>query len=329
MPPVTPVAEPARVASPASFNEAPGVRAMSDAAADQERMRAGASDSASDAARPFSSMPSAGSARRQALVDLLCFDSSLPARLRRAPTYSKILEAAPDRRAWVRTDEARPGGDREDRDRTDVLRVLSFAEPCDLPRARSMIDEAFGDAFQLDLPLCVITGTLKPTHDDVEVLRAIVEAGGPLGPTNKNLQGALKLVQETLDSGYLASGETVTSLLRQVEQSAASLWSYLSGQIQRILIEGRRFKRRTILGETRLRAELTTLGGETIPTYIPDGVAGKLPMLQAFPVLLVAELRQREDGIETHAEALVALALARVVRQLGPAGQVGGAPGRG
>ncbi|MFO0588381.1 MAG: DUF2169 domain-containing protein [Polyangiaceae bacterium] len=253
--------------------------------------------------------------RRHAFVDLLAHDAALAPRLRRTPAFSKLLAAHAERPPWVRPDEPYADKPREDRDRADVLRVLSFTAPCDLVRTRELVEEAFDDAEQLELPLVVIAGTLKPTHDDVAVLRATVHAGQPLSLTNKPLQTALKVIEEAIDGGGSPSGEATAALLRQAEQAAGQLWGYLQSQVTRAVLEERHFKRRTVLGEVRIRAELAMPSGESIPAYIPATVATKLPMLSAFPAVVLADLRPREDAQESHAEALLVWALGRVVRQ--------------
>jgi hypothetical protein len=253
--------------------------------------------------------------KRQALVDLLGFDPALPARLRRLPAFttSKILDGAADRSAPARADDARS---REDRDRADVLRVLSFAEPIALPRARGLVEEAFADPNQLDLPIAVIAGALAPAHDELEVLRATLAVASPLASANKDLKAALKRVEEALGSGFAPGAEMVITLLREVEEAAGTMGGHVRGSVQRIAVDGRRYKLRTVLGEARIRAELTTRGGESLPVYIPEAVATRLPMLPSFPVVLVAELRPREDAQEAHPEALVAFAVGRVIRPL-------------
>ncbi len=198
-----------------------------------------------------------------------------------------------------------------------MLRVLSFSAPCDLLRTRELIEEAFDDPDQLDLPLVVIAGTLKPTHDDLAVLRATVHAGQPLSLPNKPLQAALKVLEEAIEGGVAPPGEATSALMRQAEQAAGPLWSYLFSQVQRTVLEERQFKRRTVLGEARIRADFATPNGESVPAYIPATVASKLPMLLAFPAVVLAELRPREDAQESHAEALLVWALGRVVRQAG------------
>lgn len=277
------------------------------------------SDTSLLAVRPAADVAD-GPLRRQALVDLLGFDASLPARLRRTATFAKILGPALERPASPRPEELRAERARDDRgrdDRADVLRVLSFAEPCDLPRARALVEEAFADVAQLELPIAIVSGALAPSHDDVEVLRALKAVGAPLASGSEALRAALKRVDEVLGWGYPPSAEVVSALLHEAEEAAGSMGSKLRGHVQRIALDGRCYKRRTVVGEARIRAELTTRGGESLPVYIPDSVAAKLPMLPSFPVVVVAELRPREDAEETHAEALIALALGRVVRQVG------------
>lgn len=256
-------------------------------------------------------------ARRHALVDLLAHDAALPARLRRSTAFVKLLAASTERPPWVRPDEPHAEKPREERDRADVIRVLSFTEPSDLVRTREIVDEAFDDPEQLDVPMVVLAGTLKPTHDDLAVLRATVTAGQPLSLTNKPLQAALKVLEEAIDGGVTPPGEATAALLRQAEQAAGPLWSYLFSQVTRTVLEERHFKRRTVLGDARIRADFTTPNGETVPAYVPAAAATRLPMLPSFPAVVIAELRPREDAQETHGEALLVLALGRIVKKAG------------
>ena len=53
---------------------------------------------------------------------------------------------------------------------------------------------------------------------------------------------------------------------------------------------------------------------ESVPIYLPELTAERLPMLSAFPVVAAVELRPREDSSEPSPDALLALAVARVVR---------------
>ena len=293
------------------------LRSVSDAAADADGRAGKPQERKGEPERRSAAKDAAGEPRRHAFVDLLAHDPALPARLRRTPAFSKLLASQNERPAWVRPDEPIDERSREDRGRLDVLRVLSFGAPCDLPRVRELLDDAFEDATQLELPLVVVAGQLKPSHDDLALLRATVRAGQPLSLTNKPLQAALKVLEEAAEGGVAPSGEATQALLRQAEQAAGTMWTYLNTQVQRMILEERQFKRRTVLGEQRIRAELSTPSGESVPAYVPAAVAPSLPMLASFPVVVLGELRPREDAQETHAEAFLVWAVGRVVRQVG------------
>ncbi len=321
---VTPAAEPPRGTETRPSREGAArpsaggwmsLRAASDAAAEKAGGAVKGEDRKTERDRFGSPLDTGSAQRRFALVDLLAHDAALPQRLRRAPAFAKVLAAAADRPAWVRPEEPHEERQQADRDRLDVLRVLSFTAPSDLPRVREIVEETFDDATALELPLVVVSGQLKPTHDEIALLRATVQAGQPLSSTNKQLQAALTVLQEAIDGGVAPPGEATAALLRQAEQAAGSLWSYLFAQVQRSVLEERQFKRRTVLGEARIRADLTTPSGETVPAYVPAAVASKLPMLPSFQVVVLGELRPREDAQETHAEAFLVWALGRVVRQ--------------
>ncbi len=81
-----------------------------------------------------------------------------------------------------------------------------------------------------------------------------------------------------------------------------------------MLLEGRKYKRRTLLGAARVRADLF-VGREAAVflIYVLDSVASSLPLLPAYPVTALCEVRPREDLAETQNEALFAVALGRVL----------------
>jgi hypothetical protein len=288
-----------------------------DGAADPSSWVGKASEHRTEGERDRLFFVEASEPRRHALVDLLAHDAALAARMRRTPALASLLAASAERASWPQPGDPDGGRPAEERDRLDVLRALSFGAPCDLPRVRDLIDEAFDDPAQLELPLAIVAGTLRPTHDDLAILRATVRAGQPLSLTNKPLQAALKVLQEAVDASVAPPGEATAALLRQVETAAGPLWSYLFAHAHRTVVEERHFKRRTVLGEPRLRADLTTPSGETIPAYLPAAAASRLPMLPSFPAVVIAELRPREDAQEPSAEALLVWALGRVMRQAG------------
>lgn len=92
---------------------------------------------------------------------------------------------------------------------------------------------------------------------------------------------------------------------------------FLVNYVERILVESRHYERRMILGALRVRADLVFAGGETIPLYLLDDAAKSLPLLPAFPVMTGCEIRPREDLMEQQTEALLCVALGRVLHSRG------------
>jgi hypothetical protein len=314
--------EPSKRAEPkaASFDAVfKGVRAASDAAAVREQGAEAAKSNGSLSTAKGLQPGSADAPRRQAMVDLLAFDAALPERMRREPAVLKLLGALPTRQAWRRTDEATDDeSQRSERGRLDVLRLLSFAAPLELARLRDAMNQAFDDPGQLELPLFVVAGELRPTFDDLEALKLAIQVAQPLAGASKALAQALKLATDSVSSSWPPTGEAASTLLRQLEQASATVPQlparYLASQVERALVEQRRYRRRIVLGEPRLRAELAFSRSESVPIYLPELTAERLPMLSAFPVVAAVELRPREDSSEASPDALLALAVARTVR---------------
>jgi hypothetical protein len=82
---------------------------------------------------------------------------------------------------------------------------------------------------------------------------------------------------------------------------------------ERMLLEQRRYQKRTVLGKPWIRAIFVPAGSEeSIPAYLPEALAAELPMFQRFQARLVAELHLQLDQFESHPNALKVAALARV-----------------
>jgi len=81
-----------------------------------------------------------------------------------------------------------------------------------------------------------------------------------------------------------------------------------------MLLEGRRYQRKTLLGQKRIRALFTLPGGGApIPTYLPDALAEKLPLFRRFRAKAVVELRPQEELSERVAQSSIAFAPGRHV----------------
>ena len=80
------------------------------------------------------------------------------------------------------------------------------------------------------------------------------------------------------------------------------------------------YKRRfqTVFGAPAIRTLLISPGSSSaLPIYLPESLGRQLPMCPRFKARLIAEAHPRQDQHETHAAALRAVALARVLPPLG------------
>jgi hypothetical protein len=285
-----------------------GVKAASDAAAGRENGREGGS--------PFGARDGAKSAvRRLGVIDLLSFDPKIAARLRTLKRYAPIF-AQPARPSALQGVDA-PRADAPDRERADVLRVLSFGTPVSASEVRNALADSLDDPFDLDPPFVLVAGELRALFDEVETLRAAVAIARPVAGGDKKLLATLAIAEESLASPIPPRFDTALGLSRQIEQASTALSlppRYVASEVERVLLEGRKYKRRTLLGAPRVRAELL-IGreGASFPFYVLDSVAASLPLLPSCGVTALCEVRPREDVAETQNEALFAVALGRVL----------------
>ncbi len=287
-------------------------KAASDAAADRDRASA---RRAVDDDRPEST------AVRRVLVDLLSVAPDVPRRIRRTKWMAALLSDFVLPRPFRRPDEPEPerDKDREERGRFEVLRVLSCGQPLDSSTLGSALDRALEDPNDLEIPLFLVAGELRPTFDEVETLKAAVRVATPLSTSDKRLAATVAVANEAVSASNSPALETVNALYKQLEGALRELNlpnRYLSENVDRVLLESRAYRKRTVLGEPRIRAELTLGPSAVWPTYLPEGVGTHLPMLPSFGVVALVEVRPREDAAESHAEALVVAALGRVVRSV-------------
>ena len=282
-----------------------------------------ASDQAADRERPRRALEEESRAEsgavRRALVDLLSFSPEVPRRIRRTKWMTALLSDFSPPRPFRRPDEPEPDRekDREERGRFEVLRVLSCGQPLDTSQLNMAVDRALEDANDLEMPLFLVAGELKPTYDEVEMLKAAVRVAQPLSNNDKRFAATIAVATEAANASAPPSNETAAAMSRQIEAALRELSlppRYLAENVERILLEGRAYKKRTVLGEQRIRCDLSLGGSPAWPTYLPEATGAHLPMLTSFSVVALVEVRPREDASEVHTDALVVTALGRVVR---------------
>jgi hypothetical protein len=287
-------------------------RAASDAAAGDARRGQALSDRGRDRAH-------ADPVGRRALVDLISFSPDLPRRLRRSRRHAEILSDFHPPRPPRRADQSEVDAetDRQERGRLEVLRVLSCDTPIDATEFHALSEASLDDANDLEMPIALVEGMLKVTFDELETLRVAASIAKPLAISDKRLQAALAVANDAVASTTPPTPEALVTMYRQIEVGTRELSlppRYLVELVERSLLEKRCFKRRTLVGAPRIRAELTIGQSAPVPIYLPDAAASHLPLLPTFLIVGLVELRPREDAQEQHAESLLALALGRVVR---------------
>lgn len=287
------------------------VQGASDAAAHDEKARDVRSGPQH---REAPSRNSTTSVRRLAVVDLLTFEPKIAPRLRSMKRLTSLWAAIPKTKSPLSPDE--PQRLPPDPDREIVLRVLSCAEgqvPADIRRA---LGESLDDLSDLDPPLVLCAGELVPKFDDLDALRVSVAVASSVAGTDKRMLSTIAVAQEALSATLPPAPETLRNLAKQIETASGTLNvppRFLANHVERILVENRNYKRRMILGALRVRADLVFAGGDVFPLYLLDDAAKSLPLLPSFPVTAVCEVRPREDMAEAQTEALLCMALGRVL----------------
>lgn len=257
------------------------------------------------------------------ILDLLWFDSTAPKAVRDSLTWQEILEEIQIRPSEVDYDDDPAPIPQPVKDRNDIFGILAEASAQGPHQLDELVVKATSPKGRFEPPLAVVAGELSPVFEEAEVLKAIFEAVAPFLQTDKRLKDAVDAALEAQKSPFVErSGPASAALGTRVReafavQSAKSLPpGYLESQIERILVESRRYQRRAVLGEPRILTRL--LQGDAtqpVPIYLPEALATKLPLFARFPARLFVEVHLQQDQYEPHPYALRALALARVSRR--------------
>jgi hypothetical protein len=265
--------------------------------------------------------PAPRASSRSEYVDLLWFEKDAPKRVRAEGSWLAALrdEPAADG-AWMTGDEAFEPK-QEANDRRDVLRALSRVPALDGDGVLAQMAAAIDDDGVLARPLVVVRGEIAVSFDPIETLKATIAVASPLAGADKKLKDLITAAGEALGSEWrctAAIAEGMTARLAEAfAQANRSLPAgYLDANVERILLEQRRYDKRTILGAPRLRAAIvpaSAAASAAIPAYLPEHLEKELPMFRRFQVAVVAEAHGQQDQFETHAAALLVLALGRVL----------------
>lgn len=288
------------------------VKASSDAAAAADKAKEKAAEKATS---PRAATTTEGPVRL-AIVHLIAFDPKVAARLRVLRRFAPAL-TAPAKAKLQSVDEPRRELPDRDRDRADILRVLCYGRPDGISHVRDALADSLEEGNDLDAPLVLVAGDLRPTFDEVEALKAAVSVGQSIAGNDKRMLAAVALGQEATASSVGPRPDAAIGLARQIASAAMSLSlpaDYVPTQVERVLLEGRKYKRRALRGGQKIRADLAlSPGGDVLPAYLEDAVAAALPLLPSCSVIALCEVRLREDAAESQNEALFPVAIGRVL----------------
>jgi hypothetical protein len=340
---------PSFAASPAPFVAAPGVPAPSfatpapvpapapvDAGLSIGQMAAQQPSVNEAAPRPAPTVsPSASTQTAQSraigraprdIVDLLWFDPESAPRVRTVPAWKALLEELTPKEAPAKDDfdfDDEPPAKKaspEISEKREIQVVIARAEAVDADGMNDAISAAVADDGWFDPPLVLMSGELSFPFDEIESLKAILTAAAPLAPNDKKLKDTIDAANEAMKTPVLQSSTSAAeSLSTRVKEAFAQAnrtlpANYLDTQTERMLLEQRHYQKRTIFGEPRLRALLTPAGSTVpIPVYLPEALGKQLPLFQRFRARVLVDVHMQQDQYETHACALKAVAVGRVL----------------
>jgi hypothetical protein len=251
------------------------------------------------------------------VVELLWLDAPSVPRIRSHGAWKKLLADVTLRDEGAEGREKR----KEVRDRREALLVLRRAEPLgaaglDAELAASMADGTFSPA------LVLAEGVLELVFDEREALKATMALVAPFAAGDKKLKELCDTTGELLRSPWFEKGTagldgSVTALREAFARSARGLPpGHLEGHTERLLLEQRRYQKRTLLGQEWIRASFVPAGGPeggALPAYLPESLARELPLFVRFRARLIAELRVQLDQYEASPSALRVVALGRLI----------------
>jgi len=252
------------------------------------------------------------------VVEMLWFDEEADKRLRhRWPKLCDQLDFAPrDAQHDLLGNDARKA-----RSHHLHFGVMTEAACEDQPGMRRALREAISEKGRFTPPVVLLRGTLRFPFEAIEILRATAATVKPVAGDDKKLKAALEQVDELLATPLLSgSSETVTNFVAHLRKlykdSRRSLSvAYLDEAVERMLLEQRKYQKRTLFGGTWIRSMLMLDSRDKgIPTYLPEALDNNLPMMVSFSARIIAEAHVKQDQYESHAYALRVVTLGRVIK---------------
>jgi hypothetical protein len=257
------------------------------------------------------------------VLHLIWYQPDSVARICKVPVWRTIITEMEGHPADDDLDDPAPNKDPiEIEDTRDIFEILVRASSQDVDQLGDELQSAVRPGGKFVPSLLLLAGELVFPFEERETLKATVATVAPMVGTDEVLKTAIKDARDFLASpDQICPGTVIegyTTRIREAYQRArrSIAFDQLEVQIERVLLEGRCYQKRQVLGMNTIRALLGTGTGSSsvrpAPVYLPEDLAKKLPLFQKFRTRVIVELYMQEDQYEQHPAALKALALGRI-----------------
>lgn len=286
---------------------------------------AGLVSASNAAADPRAGSATAGPAPRWVegdVLHLLWFNPEVAPRVRRRPEWKKLLDKMEQGPFDPDVDEPDMEAEPADmEDRREVYEVIARGTPAGTDAVdRSLLEAVRADG-RFAPQLLLLLGELRFDFDELETLKATISAAMPFTSNDEELKKNVDAATAFLSTpGLVAAPDVATGMTQKIRDAFAIgnrpvAATYLDDQTERALLERRAYQKRSVFGAPHLRSVFFFQGSSSgIPTYLPESLGKKLPLFRRLRVRLLAEAHFQADQYESHAAALKAAAVARIVR---------------
>lgn len=255
-------------------------------------------------------------------IELIGFEAEGVSRMRKHASWKKLLGDVYGKAKLKEEDE---GGERakDAKDSRDVALILRRGEVMNGDGVLGQMWEGMEGVGYLS-PLVLLNGELEMVFDEMEVLKATMVAVSPFASGDKKLKEVVDMVREVMGTVGIerARGvvERLTGRIREAfgQGGRGASMGYMDAQVEGMLLEGRCYQRRRVMGRAWLRGNFWYMsmgGGEErrMPVYVGEELGEALPLFRRFGVRMVAEARARVEQGESSEVALRVVALGRRV----------------
>ncbi len=270
----------------------------------------------------FEPLPSiaTGAVASSTSLQLIWFDPESVARIRRVPRWKKHLDEFHREPLDRDLDDSGAREPWEIEDRREVFEVLAHGALSDARGVEEALAEGRRADGKLVPPLVLVEGELEIQFDELEGLKAAASTAAPLVTSaDEGLRAAVEAADAFFNRPGLLATPTVCDGLRTrireafVREKKSLQADYLDKQVEQALLMGRCYQKRRLFGGVLLRAHLWVAGEkDAMLAYVPEDLAGNLPMFRRFQVRVVADVHPQVDQYEMRPLALRVLIAGRV-----------------